>query len=274
MFATSTLTTTVPPSVGDGRSGRRAGRDSSNVVYDSPNPNGHSGAGRPVDVVALRLRAPAGRVVAVGQRHLADVRGGSRPAACRRGSRSPASAAAMASGPASPGHPGQQDRGAVLGGPLDRQRPAADHDEDDRRPGRDDRLEQLLLAARGTRGRAGRGTRRSWSRRSGRSARRARRSRRRRRRAASTASAISSSVPSWIPQPRAWRDLGCRRTPTRMRVEDRVRARPARRRPTTVGGVARRPSALPARASRAASRCGRGGCSRRAGRGRCRRSVR
>ena len=33
----------------------------------------------------------------------------------------------------------------MRGGPLDRQRPAADHDEDDRRAGRDDGLEQLLL---------------------------------------------------------------------------------------------------------------------------------
>ena len=34
----------------------------------------------------------------------------------------------------------------MAGGPFDRERPAADHDQHDRRPGRDDRFQQLLLA--------------------------------------------------------------------------------------------------------------------------------
>ena len=45
------------------------------------------------------------------------------------------------------GYPGEQDRRAVAGGPFDGERPAADDDEHDRRPGSDDRLEKLLLAA-------------------------------------------------------------------------------------------------------------------------------
>ena len=52
----------------------------------------------------------------------------------------------MASGPASPGTQASRIARAVGGRPFDRERPPADDDQDDRRAGRDDGLEQLLLA--------------------------------------------------------------------------------------------------------------------------------
>ena len=45
------------------------------------------------------------------------------------------------------GHPREEHGRAVLGGPLDRERPAADDHEHGRRPGCNDRLEQLLLTS-------------------------------------------------------------------------------------------------------------------------------
>ena len=44
------------------------------------------------------------------------------------------------------GHPREQDRGTTVGRPFQRERPPADDDQHDRRPGGDHRLEQLLLA--------------------------------------------------------------------------------------------------------------------------------
>ncbi len=85
-------------------------------------------------------------MVAVGQGHLADVprdRDGQPPARVdvagedvgdRRGT-------GLA------GHPRQEHGRAVLGGPLDRERPAADDDEHGRCPGCHDRLEQFLLTS-------------------------------------------------------------------------------------------------------------------------------
>src|SRR3954451_12765597 len=43
------------------------------------------------------------------------------------------------------GHPREEDRVAVPGRGFDGEWPPADDDEDDRRPGRDDRVEQFLL---------------------------------------------------------------------------------------------------------------------------------
>ena len=115
-------------------------------------------------------------------------------------------------------------------------------------------------------GLAGRGSRRS-----ARSVHPGPRSPRPRRAPASTAAAISVVRPV----------LGCRspcvadlaRRPAAARIASRIVGRPASSSPGTIElAVARTPNALPRCAHlAAASRCGPGGCSRRGGRGRCRR---
>ena len=115
-------------------------------MYDSPNPNGHRGLVGAVDVVAARVRAPAGRMVPVGQRHLPDMaRHRDRQASARVGGTGQDVGDGLRTRVAR--DPCQQDRGTLPGGPLQRERPAADDHQDDGGPGRDDRVEQLLLAA-------------------------------------------------------------------------------------------------------------------------------
>ena len=171
-----------------------------NVVYDRPCPNGHSGVvGRPRSrpwSSTGRRSGDGGRSAGPGRRGAGSVIG-SRPP----GSASPARTSAIASGPASPGTQASEDRGAVLGRPRERQRPAAHDHQHDRRAGGDDRLEQLLLAAEEAEVDAGRGTRPSWRRRSGRTARRARRSRRRRR--AASADRLGDLLVRPVPQARS-----------------------------------------------------------------------
>ena len=101
---------------------------------------------RPVDVVDLPVRLAARRVVAVRERHLADV--------ARHRDRQPPARVDVAGEdlrdrgrPGVAGDPGEEDRGAVLGRPLDGRGTAADDDEHGRRAGRDDGLDELLLAA-------------------------------------------------------------------------------------------------------------------------------
>ena len=85
-------------------------------------------------------------MVAVRQRELADVaRHGDRQLAARVHDAGEHVGDRVRPGIAR--HPREQDRGAVLGRPRQRQRAAADDDEHDRRAGRDHGLEQLLLPA-------------------------------------------------------------------------------------------------------------------------------
>ena len=74
---------------------------------------------RPVDIVALRLRVAAGRMMAVGQRHLARRGAGSMTGSLPPGFTAPVEDAAMASGPASPGTHASRIAAQWRGGPLD-----------------------------------------------------------------------------------------------------------------------------------------------------------
>ena len=85
----------------------------------------------------------------------------------------------MAAGPASPGTQASRIAAHWLAARSRASGRPADHDEHDRRAGRDDRLEQLLLAAEKAEVEPVAELARSWRRRSARSARRGRRSRRR-----------------------------------------------------------------------------------------------
>ena len=157
---------------------------------------------RGVDVVPLGVGVAPGGVVAVRQRELADVaRHGDRQLAAGVHRPGEDVGDGVRSGVA--GDPGEQDRGAVLGRPRQRQRAAADDDEHDRRAGRDHGLEQLLLPAQepepdAIAELAGRRVvgepDRSPSTTTATSASRA----------SATAAASSSSVPDEMPVPRAW----------------------------------------------------------------------
>ena len=180
---------------------------------------------RSIDVVALRLGVAAGRMMAVGERHLPD-RAWNRHGelAARVGDAGESSGDRV--GALVAGDPGEQDRGAVAGGPFDGERPAADDDEHDRRPGGDDGLEKLLLAAQEPERRSGHGTPLSSSRRSARNARRGPRSRRRRR------------------EPRRPRRRARRRSPPRSRCRARRLTSAPTRPERSASRIVRRPDEL------------------------------
>ena len=101
---------------------------------------------RAVDVVALRTRAAAGWVVAIRDRDLSDM---VRDRDGQLAARVLVADEDVDDGGWSPvaWDPGEQDRRAMAGGPVQGKRPAADDDQHDRRSRRDDGLQELLLPA-------------------------------------------------------------------------------------------------------------------------------